>query len=205
MLVLSITLSYMVIQPHKRKHVWNQLLSFHSTVTGPWVWIGDFNQVLNQEDKFSLRNQACLGATELYNCLQEASMIPMNATGVQYTWKNNREGEEFVCERLDRVFVNLDWLHTYKHSSLKAWPISISDHAPLILETHKKQIFQKRPQRFEAMWLLNPSCKKLIEDTLQEKISGSVTHILTTKFKKVQKVCNEWNKNDLGNIHKRLA
>ena len=55
---------------HKRKHVWNHLLSFCSTVTGPWVWIGDFNQVLKQEDKFSLRNQACPGAIDLQNCLQ---------------------------------------------------------------------------------------------------------------------------------------
>ena len=120
MLVLSITLSYMVIQPHKRKHVWNHLLSFRSTVTGPWVWIGDFNQVLKQEDKFSLRNQACLGATELYNCLQEASMIPMNATRVKFTWNNNRDDEDLVLERLERAFVNLEWLNSFGHSSLEA-------------------------------------------------------------------------------------
>ena len=150
---------------HKRKHVWNHLLSLRSTVIGPKVWIGDFNQVLNQEDKFSLRNQACPGAIDLHNFLQEASMILMNATGVQYTWDNNREGEEFVCERLDKAFVNLDWLHTYEHSSLEAWPISILDHAPFILDTHKRQTFQKRHQRFEAMWLLHPSCKKFIEET----------------------------------------
>ena len=125
----------------------------------------------------------------------------MNATGVQYTWKNNREREELVCEQLDRAFVNLDWLHTYDHSSLEAWPISISNHAPLILDTHKRQTFHKRPQRFEAMWLLHLSCKKLIEETWQERISGSAAYILTTKLKRVQQVCNEWNKNDLGNIH----
>ena len=72
---------------HKRKRVWNHLLSFCSTITVPWVWIGDFNQVINQEDKFSLRNQACPSAIDLHNCLQDASMIPMNATRVQYTWK----------------------------------------------------------------------------------------------------------------------
>ena len=129
----------------------------------------------------------------------------MNATGVQYTWKNNREREELVCERLDRAFVNLDWLHTHEHSSLEAWPISISNHAPLILDTHKRQTFHKRPQRFEAMWLLHLSCKKLIEETWQERISCSAAYILTTKLKRVQQVCNEWNKNDLGNIHKHLA
>lgn len=138
--------------------------------------IGDFNQVLNQEDKFSFKDQICPGATELINCLQEACMIPMKATGVQYTWTNNREGDEFVSERLDRAFVNLDWLHVYEYSSLEAWPISISDHAPLILDTHKKQSFRKRPQRFEAMWLLHPSCKKLIEDTWKEKKSHVQLH-----------------------------
>ena len=110
-----------------------------------------------------------------------------------------------MCEQLDRAFVILDWLHTYEHNSLEAWPISILDHAPLILDTHKWQTVHKRPQRFEALWLLHPSCKKLIEETWQERISGSAAYILTTRLKRVQQVCNEWNKNDLGNIHKHLA
>ena len=110
-----------------------------------------------------------------------------------------------MCEQLDRAFVILDWLHTYEHSSWEAWPISILDHAPLILDTHKWQTVHKRPQRFEALWLLHLSCKKLIEETWQERISGSVAYILTTRLKRVQQVCNEWNKNDLGNIHKRLV
>ena len=49
------------------------------------------------------------------------------------------------------------------------------------------------------------AAKKLTEETWQEKISGLAAYILTTKLKRVQHVCNEWNKNDLGNIHKHLV
>lgn len=52
---------------HKRKIVWDKLFSLHSTVTGPWVWTRDFNQVLSNEDKLSFRTQACPGANDLHN------------------------------------------------------------------------------------------------------------------------------------------
>ena len=72
------------------------------------------------ELSLSFSTQACPGANDLHNCLQEASMIPMNATRVKFTWNNNRDDEDLVLERLERAFVNLEWLNSFGHSSLEA-------------------------------------------------------------------------------------
>lgn len=155
--------------------------------------MGDFNQVLSNEDKLSFGAQACPGANDLHDCLQEESMIPVNVSRVKFTWNNNRDDEDLLLEWLDSAFVNGEWLNSFEHSSLEAWPITVSDHAPIILDTYRMQTFRKRPQRFEAMCLLHPSCRKVVEDTWRQITSGSATKILTRKIKRVQRACYEWN------------
>lgn len=112
--------------------------------------MGDFNQVLSNEDKLSFGTQACPGVNDLHDCLPEESMIPVNANRVKFTWNNNRDDEDLVLEWLDKAFVNGEWLNSFEHSSLEAWPITVSDHAPIILDTYRMQTFRKKPQRFEG-------------------------------------------------------
>ena len=77
----------------KRKEVCDQLVSFKENINGPWIWIGDFNQVLSNADKQSSTSQNCTGASELHTCLQETKMIPLQSAGFKYKWKNKRDGD----------------------------------------------------------------------------------------------------------------
>ena len=88
----------------KRKEVWDQLASFQEHINGPWIWIGDFNQVLSNEDKQSSTSQNCPRASHLHNCLRDTEMRPLQSTRVKYTWKNKRDGDALVLEKLDRAF-----------------------------------------------------------------------------------------------------
>ena len=83
-------------------------------------------------------------------------MIPLQSTGVKYTWKNKRVRDALVLEKLDKAFINNVWLHTFEHCTLEAWPITVSDHAPLVLDINNIPIYRRRPFRFEAIWLLHP-------------------------------------------------
>ena len=56
-----------------------------------------------------------------------------------------------VLEKLDIAFINNARLHTFEHSILEAWPITVSDHAPLILDINNIPIYRRRPFRFEAI------------------------------------------------------
>ena len=153
----------------KRKEVWDQPASFQEHINGPWIWIGDFNQVLSNADKQSSTSQNCPGASHLHNCLRDTEMIPLQSTGVKYTWKNKRGGDALVLEKLDKAFINNVWLHTFEHCTLEAWPIAVSDHAPLVLDINNIPIYKRRPFRFEAMWLLHPRCKQVIQQEWQKK------------------------------------
>ena len=85
-----------------------------------WIWIGDFNQVLSNGDKQSSTSQKCPRGSELHTCQQETEMIPLQSTRVKYTWKNKRDGDALVLEKLDRAFINNAWLRTFEHCTLEA-------------------------------------------------------------------------------------
>ena len=68
-----------------------------------------------------------------------------------------------VLEKLDIAFINNAQLHTFEHCILEAWPITVSDHAPLILDINNIPIYRRRPFKFEVMWLMHPRCKQVIQ------------------------------------------
>lgn len=52
----------------------------------------------------------------------------------QETWSNNREGDDLVKEKIDRVFCSLEWLMSYPSAEVYALPPVGSDHCPLLLQ-----------------------------------------------------------------------
>ena len=97
------------------------------------------------------------------------------------------------------------WLQTFEHCTLEAWPIMISDHAPLVLDINNIPIYRRRLFRFKAMWLLHPRCKHVIQQEWQKKISGSPAYILKSKLCNVKQACISWNRNEFGNLHQKLS
>jgi len=105
----------------------------------------------------------------LHTYLQDTEMIPLQSTGFKYTWKNKRGGDALVLEKLDRVFIHNAWFHSFEHCTLEAWPIMVSNHAPLVLDINNIPIYRRRPFRFEAMCLMRPRCKQIIKKEWQKK------------------------------------
>ena len=62
---LSITLFYGHPELAKRKEVWLELLQIRKIALPNWLCIGDFNQVLTNEDKFTFHSNSIVGANLL--------------------------------------------------------------------------------------------------------------------------------------------
>lgn len=77
-------------------------------VGGPWLVMGDFNEILSQDDKARrrMRNERQLDAfrTTLGNC----ALNPLNYIGDRFTWIKNTE-EGYIKERIDWAMTNDEW------------------------------------------------------------------------------------------------
>jgi len=92
------------------------------------------------------------------NCeLQEAPTV-----GAFYTWTNKK-----IWSRLDRVLINDLWQAIFDYTYIKALPMGISDHSPLLLQfilTPKPrtgfqycEMWSTQPEFFNIMSAMLPS------------------------------------------------
>ncbi|XP_075645292.1 uncharacterized protein LOC142616298 [Castanea sativa] len=98
---LSITFIYGHPKESKRDEVWMKLRSFKLSAHSNWLCNGDFNQVLNEDDKFSIHRETVSGADSFQQLISYLGSCEVIAFGQKFTWMNRRDGEDFVMERLD--------------------------------------------------------------------------------------------------------
>ncbi|KAF7804493.1 putative LRR receptor-like serine/threonine-protein kinase [Senna tora] len=186
-------------QAYNRGILWNNLLSFGSSITYPWLIMGDFNQLIHASEKLS-KNTHLSGVENFVNIINSCNMIDLLPSGNWFTWCNGRNGDEAVWERLDRVLVNPEWLNTYADSNVKALPIYASDHAPLIYSSYFDLPHRYRPRRFEAMWMMHSEYITVVDKAWNTHVNGSNAFKLCCKLKNVMNALYEWNKTSFGNI-----
>lgn len=111
--------------------------------------------------------------TAFRECLDACSLMDMDSKECVFTWANNKEGEEYVKERLDRVVCTIEWWLMYPKAKAYALPAIGLDHSPIILSLQTNHARRKRVFRFEAFWLKSAECKEVVlkswETTNQHK------------------------------------
>jgi hypothetical protein len=114
---------------------------------GPWAVVGDFNLIVEAQDKNNLNlNRRMMG--KFRRLLNDLELKDLYFNGRRYTWSNERE--QATLERLDRVFSTMDWEMIFPASLLSALSSAASDHYPLLLNL--EPLPTGRRFRFEAFW-----------------------------------------------------
>lgn len=125
----------------ERQAIWSQVFDILIGKNMPIGLVGDFNQVINPEDKLS--SSSCSvklkGSKLLKDLLRNLNlcMEELNNLGSCFTWTNKRDFNSVFYEILDRVIVNNHWLQKFPRALLRNLPIMRSVHGPLILETKR--------------------------------------------------------------------
>lgn len=201
---LSITFIYGQPNHTKKEAFWLELKQLKILAKLIWLCIGDFNQVLSYEDKFSFNTRSIVGADSFLNTLNEMELCELEAKGQRFTWMNNREDEAFVMEKLDRAFAYVEWINSYPHYVLYHHTILRSDLGSILLDFEKQQHFKKRPFRFERMWMTYSERKAMIQKSWEVHTLGSRAFKLQHKLSSVRKRVIEWNRTVFGKVEKEI-
>ncbi len=178
-----------------KQQIWDQLQGIGTIISHRWLCIGDFNQVIVEEDKLIFKPSSIPGNLPLIQTLSNLSLLLVEAKGLSYTWMNKRKGNDFVMEKLDRAFANIDWFESYSNCLVTNLPIIGSNHGPIILDTDPSTPFKRRPFRFEWMWTTHPDCPVSIKNAwLTNPTRGSHAYCLTKKLENIRDKLKAWNK-----------
>ncbi|KAK9990782.1 hypothetical protein SO802_025767 [Lithocarpus litseifolius] len=177
-------------EEHLRHETWDLLKHLSTRTSTPWLCIGDYNKILSAEEKDGRLPKPMHFMREFRSTLLHCGLIDLGYTGNIFTWDNGREGDDYVQERLDRACATLTWRKQFPYSRVSHFPVSYSDHVPLILTTQVEQHHvrpRRIPRRFEEKWATHPNCEAIIQHAWTNMIpTGSPMFILFEKSQAMQ-------------------
>ncbi|KAL2933296.1 LINE-1 retrotransposable element ORF2 protein [Bienertia sinuspersici] len=159
--------------------------------SGNHLLIGDLNQLESPNQKLGGRKKIPLGRWfKNWTLTHKLSEIPFK--GTKYTWSNNKEGRNLIQERLDRAYGNNEWHDSYTDAVVFNFPIFLSDHGPIALDTSPITHKRKRPYRLEA-WCYDKS--EIMDITINSgtwNTQGSKMFILQRRLERIKINCMIW-------------
>uniref|UniRef100_A0A803P5W9 Reverse transcriptase domain-containing protein n=1 Tax=Cannabis sativa TaxID=3483 RepID=A0A803P5W9_CANSA len=103
----------------------------------PWIVLGDLNCILNIEEKMRGNKVSSRDTRWLEELCLTSGGIDLRYKGCPFTWQNKRfNNGGLVGERLDRGTGSIDWVTELPLAGIRNFPITVSDHAPILLDTH---------------------------------------------------------------------
>lgn len=129
---------------HQFRHrLWTELHRLLSSFS-PYLVVSDINQLDNYQEKIGGASLIC-GWEEINDWKSSLNLQDVPFFGPRFTWGNNRDNNDLIMERLDRAYASCDWLGLYPLTILRNFPITTSDHAPILLDTNPNQSTTFRP------------------------------------------------------------
>nr|CCA66235.1 hypothetical protein [Beta vulgaris subsp. vulgaris] len=176
----------------ERAVVWGEILEFWTTSKLPCLIIGDFNETLASNDRGSLAISQS-GSNDFRQFVQSLQLTEIPTTE-RFTWFRGNSKS-----KLDRCFVNPEWLTHYPTLKLSLLNRGLSDHCPLLLNSSVRN-WGPKPFKFQNCWLSDPRCMRLVKDTWQKSSPMG----LVQKLKTVKKDLKDWNEKVFGNIEANI-
>lgn len=91
-----------------RCNLWDHFITLRSRIHGPWVIIGDFNEIL-YSSKVSGGTFSPSWAHLVANMMNLCNLTDLHTIGGLYTWRKNFQNGGHVRKMLDRCMVDIDW------------------------------------------------------------------------------------------------
>jgi exonuclease III len=192
----------------KRHESWALLKHLMQLQPSPWVCIGDFNEILTQEEKTGAVLRKERQMDQFRATLETCNLRDLGFIGARYTWNNGRHDEHFVSERLDRALANSQWKAIYRVANVYVLAGRASDHKPICLqfgqEEEDKQDYH-RSFKFEAKWQLDEEFTDVMQDAWSGGQVGTTgIQTMINKLATCQRSLIRWSGAKYGNAEKLI-
>ncbi|KAJ8750349.1 hypothetical protein K2173_014264 [Erythroxylum novogranatense] len=147
-----------------RRHIsWNLLRALARQDDKEWVCIGDFNELLSQEEKWGIHDHPHYLIRNFRDVLPDCDLHDIRYTGSLFTWYMKRNSQVVAKQRLDRAVGNGKWFLRFPERSGQSLVALVFDHDPLLLDTSPdSQHTVCRRFCFDNAWLLDANLEAIM-------------------------------------------
>ncbi|XP_058751354.1 uncharacterized protein LOC131624433 [Vicia villosa] len=145
-----LTIIYAQNQLVNRKKLWDDIDIISRCTTGPWICVGDFNNVLKVGDRIGGNKVHITEYMDMERMMNDSGLFEHETTGPFFTW-SNRQTVNPICSKIDRVLINVVWFTAFPNSIVEVLNPYISYHSPLRIKMDTTQHTCRRKQRFKFL------------------------------------------------------
>ncbi|KAH7834751.1 hypothetical protein Vadar_019280 [Vaccinium darrowii] len=121
------------------------------------------------------------------NFVDDCGLVDLGFSGYPFTWRNNRSGEGYIQEQLDRVLATPSWCLLFDQASVTHLNTVGSDHNALLLNLRVVANRNRVPFRLDARWVEDDEAYQVIsqawstqvQDLHIEEIVEAIPHKIT--------------------------
>ncbi|KAL6558442.1 hypothetical protein OROMI_018792 [Orobanche minor] len=192
---LSIMITHTKIQ---RRDLWDDLLSVSQNQV-PWMVGGDFNIILQPEEKKGGAGPIQSDMEEFSDCLLNCNLSDVGFAGTPFTWY--RDG---VWQRLDRILVSPEWYSSFHSLSIRHLPKFESDHNSILCQFDQNIAIRKTSFRFQNMWVKHHLFLPTVQESWGIHTFSRGMLKLSEKLMRLKCTLKEWNTHHFGNIFNKI-
>ncbi|KAL9665044.1 hypothetical protein QQ045_020453 [Rhodiola kirilowii] len=136
---MACTFIYASCDKNERQSLFDDLVEYSESISGPWIIAGDFNVISKWDEKRggNLDDDGSMDAINQFH--MDACVSDVGFKGNPFTWSNNHRGETRVWERLDHVICNDQAFCKFPHMQVQHLARVKSDHCPLLIDLEVKE------------------------------------------------------------------
>lgn len=113
----------------RRQLVWDRLEFLDLRRDEPWILVGDFYELLSNDDKSGGAIRSESSFWNFRNMVQNCKLKELRHSGNCLSWAGWRENGWVQC-RLDRSFGNSEWFSMFPRANMEYHDMWASDHRP---------------------------------------------------------------------------
>ncbi|KAK6163327.1 hypothetical protein DH2020_000191 [Rehmannia glutinosa] len=199
-----ITGVYGELDVSKQRLFWNQFTSLSNDLSTPWLLLGDFNEVLSQDEFMGPGLRSNWQIDLFRQSLHSLNLHDLGFKGPKFTWHRLMNSPHTQRARLDRVVCNPHWQNLFPWSSVTHLNI-YSDHSMLHVYISKRDphsLHKRRRKifRFEALWVKSKDCEQIIRDNWNSNFDNLPEKLTYQGFRLLR-----WGDKSHGNLSSRIA
>ncbi|XP_056685778.1 uncharacterized protein [Spinacia oleracea] len=184
---------------NERVALWKDLCGIGGNMNKPWVVMGDFNCVLNVEERIGapVRHQSMV---DFRNCVTCCGLEDVNSAGHFFTWNNKQEGDNRVFSKIDRVMANDMWMQLFPSAEAGFLSEGLFDHCPMGLSVYPCNNTARKPFRYFDMWKHADGYTELVKANWDKHDVGTPMYQVVLKLRRMKGVFKQLNKDGFNDI-----
>lgn len=185
---------YFSVDENQRKEQWNFLVHYKECLGDDWVIWGDMNDLLCAEEKKGGISRPHWTFRGFQKFVNDCGLVDLGFSGYPFTWRNNRRGEDYIQELLDRVLATPSWCRLFDQASVSHLNAVGSNHNALLLTLRPAPTNHRVPFRFDARWVEDDEAQHIIKQAWSTQVQGSRFFSIYKKIQSCRSSLTNWKR-----------